>query len=123
MRGQRGMSYWGVVTFIVIAFLTVQFTLSVGGVYLDDYTIDKLIEARLKAAPVDENPETLKRELSEQFDLNGLRDIKIDDRLTVLSDNGIIVKKNYEVRKHFIANIDLVVHFEKNFDQKVIQAS
>jgi len=117
------MSYWGVVTFIVIAFLTVQFTLSVGGVYLDDYTIDKLIEARLKAAPVDENPETLKRELSEQFDLNGLRDIKIDDRLTVLSDNGIIVKKNYEVRKHFIANIDLVVHFEKNFDQKVIQAS
>ncbi len=123
MRGQQGLSYWGVVTFIVIAFLTVQFTLSVGGVYLDDYTIDKLIEARLKAAPVDENPETLKRELSEQFDLNGLRNIKIDDRLTVLSDNGIVVKKSYEVRKHFIANIDLVVHFEKNFDQKLIQAS
>ncbi|AXI02747.1 DUF4845 domain-containing protein [Aquirhabdus parva] len=122
MRGQKGMSYWGIVAILFIAFISVQFTLAVGGVYLDDFTMNKIITERLKAAPTDSNPEALMREFSQQFDMNGIRDVKVSDYLTVTTDGGIEVVKQYEVRKNFIANIDLVIHFKKIFDQKSIQA-
>ena len=122
MRGQKGMSYWGMVALLFIAFLSVQFTLAVGGVYLDDFTINKIITERLKAAPTDSNPEALMREFSQQFDMNGIRDVKIGDYLTITTDGGLEVIKQYEIRKSFIGNIDIVVHFKKTFDQKAIQA-
>ncbi len=122
MRGQKGMSYWSIVALLFIAFLGVQFSLAVGGVYLDDFTINKIITERLRAAPRDTNPEALLRELSQQFDMNGIRDVKIGDYLTITTEGGIEVIKKYEVRKSFIGNIDLVVNFKKTFDQQAIQA-
>lgn len=123
MRGQRGVSYWGIVALIFIAFFGLQFSLAVGNAYMDDFTINKIVEERLKAEPNGIDPTTLMNGFNQQFDMNGLRDMKAEDRLTVVNDGGIQVIKKYEVRHNFIGNIDVVVHFEKTFDQKAIKAA
>lgn len=123
MRGQRGVSYWGIVALIFIAFFGLQFFLAVGSAYFDDMTINKIVEERLKAEPNNPDPTTLMSGLNQQFDMNGIRDVKAEDRLTITDSGGTQVIKKYEVRHTFIGNIDLVVHFEKTFDQKAIKAA
>jgi Domain of unknown function (DUF4845) len=123
MRAQRGISYWGLVAFLFISFVGLQFFFAVGQAYFDDITINKIVEAKLKAEPNNVDPTTLLDGLSQQFDLNGIRDVKIADRFKVTNDGGIEIIKKYEIRNSFIANIDLVVHFEKTFNQKAIKAA
>lgn len=122
MRGQRGISYWGLVAMIFIAFIGIQFFMAAGSAYYDDMAINKIVAERLKAAPNDVNPETLMNSFNQQFDMNGLRDVKAVDRLKVTNNGGIEVVKDYEVRNKFIGNMDLIVHFEKTFNQKAIKA-
>ncbi len=122
MRGQRGISYWGLVTFLFLAFVGLQFFFAVGQAYFDDITINKIVEAKLKADPNDVDPTSLLNGLSQQFEMNGLRDIKIKERFKVTNDGEIEVIKKYEIRNSFIANIDLVVRFEKTFNQRAIKA-
>ena len=123
MRGQKGISYWGVMLLLFVAFIVIQFSVAVGGAYFDDLTMNKVITERLKTATPDQStPEILMREFTQQFDMNGLRDIIPEDRMTITTDSGVQVLKKYEVRKKFLGNVDLVVHFEKTFDQKAIQA-
>lgn len=123
MRGQRGISYWGVVALILIAFIGIQFSMAAGSAYYDDFAINKIITERLKAAPNDISADSLMSSFSQQFDMNGFRDIKPVDRLQVVNDgSGLEVVKKYEVRNKFIGNMDLVVHFEKTFNQKAIKA-
>lgn len=124
MRGQRGISYWGVVASILIAFISIQFFMAAGSAYYDDFAINKIVTERLKAAPNDISADSLMNSFSQQFDMNGFRDIKPVDRLQVVNDgSGLEVVKKYEVRNKFIGNMDLVVHFEKTFNQKAIKAA
>jgi len=123
MRGQRGISYWGIVALIFIAFFGLQFFLAIGSAYMDDFTINKIVEEKLKSEPSNPDPTTLMNGLNQQFDMNGIRDVKAQDRLTITNDGGTEIIKKYEVRHNFMGNIDLVVHFEKTFDQKAIKAA
>jgi hypothetical protein len=122
MRTQRGISYWGVVALIFVAFFGLQFFLAVGSAYMDDFTINKIVQERLAAEPNEVDPATLMNGFDQQFDMNGIRDVKAESRLKVVNDGGIEVVKDYEVRHNFIGNIDLVVHFQKTFNQKAIKA-
>ena len=123
MRGQKGISYWGVVAMIFIAFIGIQFFMAAGSAYYDDFAINKIVTERLKSAPNDMAADTLMNSFDQQFNMNGLRDIQAKDRLKVTNDDGIEVIKDYEVRNKFIGNMDLVVHFEKTFNQKAIKAA
>jgi hypothetical protein len=122
MRSQKGISYWGVVSLIFLVFFGLQFFLAVGGAYMDDLTINKIVEEKLRSEPNDVDPATLMSGMNQQFDMNGLRDVQAATRLTIVTDGGVQVIKNYEVRKNLIANIDTVVHFKKTFDQRALKA-
>jgi hypothetical protein len=64
----------------------------------------------------------LESQLSKRLDMNGIRDVKIKEIMQVTNTEGLQVKKEYEVRKPFLLNIDLVLKFEKSFDQSSVQA-
>ena len=49
-------------------------------------------------------------------------DMKFVDIAQVTDVDGIQVKKDYEIRKPFLLNIDIVLKFEKSFDQSSVQA-
>jgi hypothetical protein len=116
------MSYWGVLSIISMLAIIVQFGVVAGPAYLDDLTINKVIEERLRVAKNTDSYNELERSIEKQLELNGMQNVKVKELLTIAMDDGVKVNKKYEIRKPFISNIDLVIHFEKTFDQKAVQA-
>lgn len=114
---QRGLSYWSIL-FIVGTFgLILKVGSTVGPIYLDYYTIDKMLQAKFRDPQVDKfELKTFRSELAAQMDRNNMRDRKIDD-LMVISREGenVIIELDYEERKVLMGNMDIVVHFKKSY--------
>ena len=76
-----------------------------------------MIEAKFRETQVDkfEVPK-FKKDLEAQMEMNGLRDRKVDDLMTVLKDGGkLLLEVDYEERRNLMANLDVVVHFKKSY--------
>lgn len=121
LAAQRGISYWGVMAIIMFAAFAIKLFVALFPAYTDDVLVNKVVTERLNAAPLDATPATLERELAQQFNMNSL-DLNPRDIFVITNRNGNQVIKKYEVRKPLIGNIDLVVKFEKTFDQRAIKA-
>jgi hypothetical protein len=122
LYAQRGMSYWGIMSLILVAVMFFKIAVIAAPAYMDDRLIDESIEERLRLTPNSTQASQLYADLGQQFNLNNLRDISPKDIMTVTNVDGLQVIKNYEIRKNLIANMDLVLHFEKTFDQRAIKS-
>jgi hypothetical protein len=83
--------------------------------------IDGQIAELLQSSPKNISPSEFESKMGQRFDMNGIRDLKFDEIAQVMNTDGLQVKKDYEIRKPFLLNIDLVLKFEKNFDQRSVQ--
>ncbi|MBK8327711.1 MAG: DUF4845 domain-containing protein [Moraxellaceae bacterium] len=114
---QRGISYWGILFGVSFFALLIKVAATVGPMYLDYMTIDKMLQAQFRETQIDklEVPK-FKKSLEEQMERNGIRDRKVDD-LMVLGRDGtkLLVELDYEERKNLMANLDVVVHFKKSY--------
>jgi hypothetical protein len=72
---QRGISYWGILFGVSFFALVIKVAATVGPVYLDYITIDKMLQAKFRDTQVDklEVPK-FKAELAAQMERNGIRD-------------------------------------------------
>ena len=120
-KSQRGASYSSILFAVIVFVLLAKFLVAVSGPYFDDRMIDSEISEVLKNSPSDTTPLKLNNQMNQRFSMNNL-DVKFEDIAKVAKDNQLVVKKNYEVRKPFFLNIDLVLKFEKNFDQSSVKA-
>ncbi|MFO1390980.1 MAG: DUF4845 domain-containing protein [Agitococcus sp.] len=114
---QRGLSYWGILFGISFFAMIIKVAATIGPIYLDYITLDKMIEAKFRETQVDkfEVPK-FKKDLEAQMEMNGLRDRKVDDLMTVLKDGGkLMLEVDYEERRNLMANLDVVVHFKKSY--------
>jgi hypothetical protein len=114
---QRGLSYWSILFGVSFFALILKVAATVGPIYLDYITIDKMLQAKFRETQVDKfEVAKFKQDLQAQMDLNNIRDRKIDD-LMVLSRDGqkLLVDLDYEERKNLMANLDVVVHFKKSY--------
>ena len=66
-------------------------------------------------------PEKFRQQMGQRLEMNNIRDLKFDEIAKVTNTDGLQVHKNYEIRKNFILNIDLVMKFEKDFDQSTVK--
>ena len=111
-------------SYISLHFLVYSFFWQSEVLILMTMTINKIVEEKIKEQTPDGiDPLTLMSGIAQQFDMNGIREINPADRLTITNADGVQVVKKYEVRHNFIGNIDLVVHFEKTFNQKALKAA
>ena len=92
------------------------------GPYFDDRMVDGEIEALLKSAPANITPEKFNSDLSKRLEMNNIRNFDIKQNVILDNAQAMVVRKNYEIRKNFIMNIDLVMKFEKEFDQSTVKA-
>ena len=120
-KSQRGASYSSILFAVIFFVLLAKFLVAVSGPYFDDRMIDSEISEVLKNSPSDTTPLKLNNQMNQRFSMNNL-DVKFEDIAKVTKDNQLVVKKNYEVRKPFFLNIDLVLKFEKSFDQSSVKA-
>ena len=121
MRHQQGASYIAILIAIIgFAFLA-KIVIAVWAPYWDDRVIDGQIAELLQNSPKDISPSEFESKIGQRFEMNGIRDIKFKDIAQVMNTDGLQVKKDYEIRKPFLLNIDLVLKFEKSFDQRSVQ--
>lgn len=120
-KNQQGASYIGILVAIIgFAFLA-KIVIAVWAPYWDDRVIDGQIAELLQSSPKNISPSEFESKMGQRFDMNGIRDIKFKDIAQVMNTDGLQVKKDYEIRKPFLLNIDLVLKFEKSFDQRSVQ--
>ena len=122
MRHQQGASYIAILFAIMgFAFLA-KIAIAVWGPYLDDRLVNSQIEDLIKTSPANIAPEKFAQQLSQRLSMNNVREFDIKQNVLVENATGLLVKTNYEVRKNFLMNIDLVMKFEKEFDQSTVKA-
>ena len=120
-RNQKGASYIGfLIAVIGFAFLA-KVAIAVWAPYWDDRVIDSQITELLQSSPKDISPDKFNTQMEQRLTMNNIRDVNFKDIAQVTNTDGIQVKKSYEVRKPFLLNIDLVLKFEKSFDQRSVQ--
>jgi hypothetical protein len=122
MKAQRGASYWGIMIGLMLAVVVIKAALITWPAYWDNRLINASIEEKLRTSN-SSDPAKFVQDLEQQFSLNNLRDVKAKDIMKVSnSGGGLVVQVDYEVRKNFMGNVDLVVSFEKQFDQRALKA-
>ena len=111
---QKGMSLLGwLVVLAIVAFLA-STAFKIIPHYLDYYAIEKAIKS-VEAADVRSVPEFYSY-VDKALTINNIRDLKLEDALTVEQDNNEFrAHLKYEKREPLIENLDLVVHFDKEF--------
>ena len=120
-RNQKGASYIGfLIAIIGFAFLA-KVAIAVWAPYWDDRVIDTQITELLQSSPKDIGPDKFNTQMEQRLTMNNIRDVNFKDIAQVTNTDGLQVQKSYEVRKPFLLNIDLVLKFEKSFDQRSVQ--
>ena len=120
-KNQQGASYIGILIAIIGFAFLVKIAIAVWAPYWDDRVIDGQIAELLQSSPKDISPSEFESKMGQRFEMNGIRDIKFKDIAQVMNTDGLQEKKDYEIRKPFLLNIDLVLKFEKSFDQRSVQ--
>lgn len=118
MRSRQGgmtMISW-IVLIGLIGFVGI-FGFNLIPIYLDYYAVNKSMVAAVKDVEPGENPAQIRVTISNMFDVNSVNVIADKDvNIKVDPDTkAVVLGINYDARTHFIANIDLVVHFEKTY--------
>lgn len=86
-------------------------------IYLNYYTLNKAMINVAQNLQAGESPQQIRIGISGIFDVNSVNvikpkdvDIKIDP-----DTKAVVLGIGYDERTNFIANIDLIVHFEKTY--------
>ena len=122
MRHQQGASYIAILIAIIGFAFMAKVAIAVWGPYFDDRMLDNQIEEQLLNGPKNLSPQKFIGEMDKRLSMNNIRDIKFADVAQVTNVDGLEVKKEYEIRKPFLLNIDIVMKFEKSFDQSSVKA-
>lgn len=122
MRHQQGASYIAILIAIIGFAFMAKVAVAVWGPYFDDRMLDNQIEEQLLNGPKNQSPQQFIGEMDKRLSMNNIRDMKFADVAQVTNVDGLQVKKEYEIRKPFLLNIDIVMKFEKSFDQSSVQA-
>ena len=120
-KNQQGVSYIGILIAIIGFSFLAKIVISVCAPYFYYLVIDGQIAEFLQSSPKNISPSEFETKMEQRFDMNGIRDITFKDIAQVMNTDGLQVKKDYEIRKPFLLNIDLVLKFEKSFDQRSVQ--
>lgn len=119
---QQGSSYASFALGVILFCLILKIGAAIGPAYLDDRLINEQISSVVAISNKDMDKYKFIDEITKRFEMNNVRDIKAEEILQVQqTGSGIVVTKKYEVRKNFVANIDLAVTFEKKFDKNSIK--
>lgn len=121
-KSQWGASYLGVFLGIIVFALVLKAAVAVAPVYWDDRIINNQVDALMRESPRNIAVDKFVTQMNQRLDMNSVRDVRFNEIAKVTNKGGLRVSKQYEVRRPFLFNIDLVIKFEKNFEQNAVQA-
>lgn len=86
-------------------------------IYLDYYTLNKAMVNVAQNLQPGQSPQQIRINISGIFDVNSVSVVKPNDvGIKIDPDTkAVVLSIAYDERTNFIANIDLIVHFEKTY--------
>lgn len=115
-RSQKGLSMFGwLVVLCVVGFLA-SVLLKIFPHYMDFYSLQKIItSAETESAQQIRSPNDFYAHINRGAEVNNL-DLDLREMLDVrMENNEFYVHLNYEKREPLIENLDLVVHFDREY--------
>ncbi|WP_165664087.1 DUF4845 domain-containing protein [Metapseudomonas otitidis] len=120
-RSQRGLSLLGwMVVLAIVAFLA-STAFKIVPHYMDYYALEKLITSveNEKGQGIS-TPSDFREYVRKGMQINSIRDIDLEKALSVkVENNDFYATLKYEKREPLFENLDLVVHFDKEFRVRV----
>jgi len=114
-KHQTGMTMISWILLIGLIGFVGIFAFKLVPIYLDYFSVNKALTTASKNLQPGESPQQIRIALSGIFDVNSINVISPNDvEIKIDPDTkAIILGMSYDERTNFIANIDLIVHFEK----------
>ena len=114
---QRGMTPIGwILVFLLIAFFTL-IALKLVPIYLDSFTVGSVI-SDMKTEPGigAKTPREITAIIEKRLDINMVTGITADDIYVEKQGDTMIISAEYEVRQNMLANVDIIVSFNKSVE-------
>ena len=111
---QRGMTFLGMVTILVILGAALYAGIRLVPVFLDYTKVARALEqVRDEHAAIDSNPQLIRNSLERRWDVEDINRISWKDVEISKTNEGYDVNAAYEAEEPFIANVYLLVKFNK----------
>jgi hypothetical protein len=112
---QRGMTFLGLVTILVILGAGLYAGIRLVPVYLDYMKVARSLEQVAdEHAAIDTNPEMIRRSLERRWDVEDAKGIGWKEIEIRKENEGYALTAAYDVETPFIANVYLLARFEKS---------
>nr|AMK59326.1 conserved hypothetical protein [uncultured bacterium UPO53] len=107
-------------TVVLVLATIIKVTVTVGPAYYDYYTMDKIIISLFRDGRANSVGD-FKRGLSDRLQINNIRDKSPDDFTYSFDSNSkkLVVDMDYEIRKPFVGNLDVIMHFKKTYSSEL----
>lgn len=113
-KRQQGLGALGWLIVLAIASFALTCALKIGPLYLDYFQLKKALDDVVGDASVGSLPNgELRAIISKRLDVNRVEVIKTSDIEFIETRDGRVMDATYEQRVALIANIDVVVKFDK----------
>ena len=111
---QRGATFLGIVTILLILGTAVYAGLLLVPVYLDYMKVDRsLNQVRDEHSAIQTNPQLMRKSLERHWDVEDITGIGWKDIEIKKSNDGYDMRAAYDVQKQFAGNVYLLVKFDK----------
>lgn len=118
MKYQQGSSYMSFILGVILFCFILKIGTALLPAYFDDRLIDDEIKKEVMASKNDTLPAKFISNMEQRLSMNNIRDVKFADIAKVQqTGTGIVVYKDYEVRKQFVLNVDLAMTFKKTINK------
>lgn len=114
-HSQRGATFLGMVTILLILGAGVYGGIRLVPVYLDYTKVARALEqVRDEHSAIESNPQMIRRSLERRWDVEDIKGLGWKEVEIKKSNEGYDMRAEYEVEQPFIANVFLLVKFEKS---------
>jgi len=116
LHRQRGLSFLGWIALLLVVGFAVTVAAKIVPAYYDYYTILQVVDSvqtdqGLRDAPMSK----IRYALKSRMRINNVDDVgKLDHLMDIERAGGVLTLNiDYEVRRHLLGNVDLVIHFQR----------
>ena len=113
---QRGLGLWGWVFVLGVIGLVAMVTLQLVPIYLAELSIQKVVKQTANdPANANATIQVLRNNMQTRWDVEGISTLAVNEVTLERYGAGRALAYDYEARAELLANISLVVHFEKKY--------
>jgi len=112
---QRGATFLGMVTILLILGAGLYAGLRLVPVYLEYTKVARALEqVRDEHSAIDTNPQLIRNSLERRWDVEDIKSIGWKEILIKRTNEGYEVRAQYNVERPFVANVYLLAKFDKS---------